>query len=178
MLLPLGQFDRMWTFYVAGVPVPWSTPDVGTGTSKRGKRFRFAKKNEALTAWQDQVNAAARVAYGPFEPCTGPIALSLVFLFATEDESLRKRLVEPAITWNENQAYHKKQGGFADRTNLIKGVEDALQGVFFVNDTQVRMGHDICIWERGPGVLIAVYSLKPGVIKWEGYPDGFSPQEG
>lgn len=147
--------NKSFRFRVHGTPVPWSAPLVG----RRG-----ARKDPRLIEWQGIVANAAKECFGPHEPYEGPVSLNIIFLIHNADRSMWGKLIEPEITWNENHGKHKKQGGLADRTNLIKGVEDAIEGVFFVNDTQVRIGSDGCFWAEKPGCVVTVGMIVPGIM--------------
>lgn len=155
------KFLKEMTIVVEGNPVPWSAPDIGNVTSRSGKRHRFAKKNPALIAWQHKVKQAAMSAYGPYEPDTGPIYLDMTFTLLSDEDKLAGTLVIPSLVWEENQDRWKKMGGLPDRTNLIKAVEDGMEGTVFVNDTQVRAGNDTCIWGKYPMAVIRVCFVDP-----------------
>lgn len=70
-------------------------------------------KDRGLRAWQDLVAVYARLAMAGKEPCAAPVALCL------DIDILRLPTSNP------------------DTTNLLKSFEDALQGICFVNDSQV-----------------------------------------
>jgi Holliday junction resolvase RusA-like endonuclease len=160
--LPIDiNVTKSYEFFVPGRPVPWSAPDVGL--AKNGRRF--ARKNPKLTAWQAELKAVARAAYGPLEPHRGPIYLELCFGLPTKDESLHGKLVIPRFEDVESQDRVKKMGRqLADRTNLIKAVEDGIQGVLFLDDTQVRAGQDVCLWSH---VDLAGVNIFVGLIDEE-----------
>ena len=137
------NLTQSYSFFVAGKPVPWSAPDVGVARNGR----RYARKNPRLTAWQAELKRQARDFYGPLEPHRCPIYLALTFLLPTEDPKLHGKMVVAKFKDVESQDRVKKVGRqLADRTNLIKAVEDGIQGVLFLDDTQVRVGYDICLW--------------------------------
>ena len=101
----------MWEFTVPGDPAPW------TAWPKRGVPPEGFLR---MQAWQSQIQAIQywRGGDGPGEPIAGPVRLELEFY-----------LLPPKKPTNE----YPRQ----DNTNLIKACEDALQGIVFVNDSQV-----------------------------------------
>ena len=103
----------MWEFTIVGDPVPW------TSWPKRGAPPAGFLN---MQAWQAQIQAYAirywRGPDGPVEPLSGPVRLELEFY-----------LPQPKKPTNK---YPR-----ADVTNLTKACEDALQGILFVNDSQV-----------------------------------------
>lgn len=85
---------------VKGEPAPWTT------WPKRGKPPLGFQK---MVAWQLQIQAAAKVAWGGKPLLTGPVHLSFVFY---------------------------TQRGCGDLSNYVKAAEDALQGIVLKNDRQ------------------------------------------
>lgn len=75
--------------------------------TRSGRSF----KDDRLVEWQDDVRKYGELNRTIDEPYWGPVEVSVTARFA--------------------------KGPLPDTTNLIKAVEDALQGVVFVNDKQV-----------------------------------------
>lgn len=108
-------------FTVAGDPVPLARYRHRRGG---GKPYLPARSGEYRKRVQAAWQAAGRPQLGD-----APLAMTLVFNFA-----------RPA-------SHRKKNGGLrqgaptypprADVSNLVKGVEDALQGLMFVDDAQI-----------------------------------------
>ncbi len=112
-------------FRVPGEPVPKQS-------------FRWAARgwhgyrSSRVSQWQENVSGAAREAFAPRPPLTGPLALSLDF-------SCRRRR--------------------GDLDNLSKAVLDGLEGILFQDDSQVvalflrkraarsAPGVDVRLWE-------------------------------
>lgn len=93
------------SFEVPGDPAPW------TSWPKRGAPpMGFLR----MQAWQEQIQAHARVAMKGNPPTGRLVNLDVVF-------------------------YDPKCQGH-DRTNLLKAFEDALQGIVYLNDRQVVGG--------------------------------------
>jgi Holliday junction resolvase RusA-like endonuclease len=114
-------FTRWFT--VAGInPEPWQAP--GVGTSRRGgKVVPVTFKSEALKSYQQDVKEALAEKYGAIEKATGPMTLGFY---------LWRQLT---VYEGDNRKVHRNR---ADATNMQKALEDALQGVLFANDREVR----------------------------------------
>lgn len=152
---------RAFDFTVRGKAVPWSAPFVVTGTTKKGKRFRSCKPNVPLHDWQAKVRAAARDVYGPFEPTTDPIKLEIAYCVHSSDELFSGWIARPQFHWSDASWQWNKCGPImADMTNLTKGIEDALETVFYVDDTQVRWQEVRSVWGVEPLVHICVSFLR------------------
>lgn len=148
-----------WEFDVAGKPIPWKVPFVG--------RYGGARKNPALIEWQARVAGVAREVYRPREPYLGPVCLVTTFFVESGDPKLWGKIVAPKYEWIENQERHKKQGGLADESNLVKAVEDAINGILYLDDIQVRVRADVSLWAESPGCRIMVGFLDtddPGIV--------------
>lgn len=157
MIVILDLVQDALRIEVEGKPVPWSAPDVGI--SPRNHR-RYARKNPALTNWQKDVSRAAKEVCGAREPWSRLVGLRLVFRLPCTDESLEGQIVCPDFRWAEARGRLSKTGMLPDMTNLAKAVEDALNGIVYEDDTQVRFSSGICIWSKTPGVEIDVSLVK------------------
>lgn len=154
-------------FQVFGRPYPWSSPTFGTGVSKKGRRYRFARKDPNLTRWQKQVRSAAKLVFGNAEPSRDLACLDVRFVFETTETEKWGYPVDPKFRWDKTRNQWRKVGRHADTTNLFKAVEDALNGVAYVDDTQVRLTHALCVWGEKAGVQIAVIGVAGGEEKRE-----------
>ena len=97
--------QRELAFEVEGNPAPWC---VYTRRGKPSLQFQH------MVAWQAQIQAAAKVAWGSRPLLTGDVWLGIVFY-------------DPKA--------HRH-----DRDNLQKAFSDALQGIIYKNDVQVVAG--------------------------------------
>lgn len=102
-------------------PEPWVVPQFSVGKNKKtGKAIAIAGKNLQLAAFQDAVKEAVG---DPEELITGELRLTFYF-------------------WRRLEVYQgigrKVTKNPVDATNMQKSTEDALQGVYFGNDRQVR----------------------------------------
>jgi Holliday junction resolvase RusA-like endonuclease len=121
-------------------PQPWAIGPLGTGR-RNGKVYPYVGPNQKLVAYQEAVREELE-AHNE-EIYEGPIKLDFFF-------------------WR-NRTGHDN---IADVTNLIKGTEDALQGVLIKNDRQTVSVSGLIV-EQGPDiegqVLITVtYDYTPG----------------
>jgi hypothetical protein len=140
-------------------PQPWALGAVSVGR-KGGRVFPIVAPNPTLVSYQEALreDLLARGA-ALLEP---PYALTLMF-------------------WRQVEQYRDKAGrirtrGHADLSNLVKGTEDALQGVLIGNDRDVRkINSALVAQERGirPVIILAVESLNEvspapqGRVDWE-----------
>lgn len=108
------------TFVLPINPEPWA---IGAAFARRGGRGGGIAPNRKLVAFQQAVKAfLTECASTPAEPLRGTIGLTFYFFRSIEKMSYGAKVSSAHI---------------ADATNLQKGLEDALQGILFVNDNQV-----------------------------------------
>jgi Holliday junction resolvase RusA-like endonuclease len=112
-------------------------------------------------AWQAEVAKMAKVVHGPREPWLGPIFLTVNFYLKNNAEELQDTLVVPSFKWHEATGKWQHGRSVADMTNLVKAVEDACNGIIYLDDTQVRFSRAACYWRKNPGVAITITSLVP-----------------
>jgi Holliday junction resolvase RusA-like endonuclease len=147
------NLSRSIHFEAVGTPIPWSAPLVG--------RFGGARKKPELIEWQEKVGEAARDAW-PYEPSVEPIYLYCQFTIRSDDESLHGQLCYPRFKWIPSHSRWKKLGkALPDSTNLLKAVEDGIQGTIFLNDNQVCAQEIIRLWGSEPGVKVNVGIICP-----------------
>ena len=108
-----GQLNPRWVEWLMGLPIGWTALEPLATESYL----------QWLKSFCDDVGVHSAIQYwrggdGPGEPIAGPVRLELEFY-----------LLPPKKPTNE----YPRQ----DNTNLIKACEDALQGIVFVNDSQV-----------------------------------------
>jgi crossover junction endodeoxyribonuclease RusA len=108
------------SFFAAGIPQP-------KGSTKafmpKGARFPVVTSdNTKLKPWGDTVKIMAQQNAPNGGPWSGPIAVHLIFHMPRPKSLPRKVL------------HHLKK---PDTDKLIRGILDALKGVFYVDDSQV-----------------------------------------
>ena len=106
---------------VPGEPCPW------TVYTRRGEP---SPGFVAMQAWQESIRAAIIEKYGR-PMLTGPLELEVVFW---------RRLPKPWPKRMTAQRRMKAATKRPDRTNYLKALEDALNGVLIVDDSQVVSG--------------------------------------
>jgi Holliday junction resolvase RusA-like endonuclease len=164
-------------------PVPWSVPDIGTGKNKAGKKFRFTTRRKksnlaagkaSLDDWQTHVAKAAREAMAAIPVATGPIRIHFEFYCMTPQGRRHGELWEAPIRWNEEKGEFTKTGprgkSEPDLTNMVKGAEDALEGIVFANDCLARLSSGVTLFGPAPGVKVVVYEIEPGDFPGRGEP--------
>jgi Holliday junction resolvase RusA-like endonuclease len=123
-------------------PEPWAIGPVGI-SNKGGKMHPYIGPNPQLLNYQHAVREYLQKNYGPFIPVERKCQLHFYF-------------------WRRLDTYttptgRVSQGHEADTTNLQKGLEDALAGLLFKNDRQVKLlvseiiEQDV---ETDPGIMI------------------------
>lgn len=118
-------------------PEPWTIGPLSVGRNG-GKVFPRVGRHEGLYAYQQAVKE--QISQDMFDPYPPGTPLKLSFFF-----------------WRQQATYvtpqartHRKHE--ADVTNLQKALEDALQGVLYHNDKDVKDIRSVMI-EQGPDVL-------------------------
>jgi len=139
------------SFFVKGTAVSWRAPQFNRTTGNA-----YKPKAQGEKAWQNSVWGQA-MCYAPKEPWTGPVRMDLIFYVpcAKSWPKWKKEVIA-------SNRFHCDTG--QDATNLRKAFEDALKGVFFVDDRQVD-GDTIRTWVANPedaGVLVSLKKL-PGL---------------
>lgn len=130
-------------FWVPGRPVPWKAAETGRGVGSKGP-FR-TWKDPALEKWQAHVAKCADEARLIASPSVFWLKIALSFVLTPR--SLK------------NPMWQKPDIG-----NLEKAVEDALQGIVYVNDGQIlQRPHSevkLCRDPARQGVRVVVETLR------------------
>lgn len=115
--------SREWWFVLPVNPVPWTAPEASVGRKNGGTFVNFYSSQE-LKNYKEAI--AAEVEHQLDEdwaPLEDEIALEFFFYRRLDSQ--------------ERATKRRSRSHIADATNMQKAVEDALQGVLFVNDSQV-----------------------------------------
>lgn len=129
-------------------PEPWEAPGMAVGRGKGGKPYPMAVKSGRLEAYQAAIRESIQAAYPDLPTAPPDMRLKVTFAF-----------------WRQLDSYTKDTGrtasrNVADVTNMQKALEDALQGVLYVNDRNNKNVKSLII-EEGPDVepciIIAVH---------------------
>lgn len=109
-------------------PVPWTAP-IGSIARNKGKLYVQYHSDPALVAYQEGIRECILEAWPdhPKFPKDQPLFAAICFWrqldVGTSSKSLRKIRAKRA-----------------DRTNLLKAFEDALQGIFYDDDVEIIQG--------------------------------------
>jgi len=133
--------------YVPVNPEPWAIGPVGYAR-RDGKMTAYVGRNQQLDAYKEAVREELQAKWGGLPPLEGDIEVQFWFYRQRADYKT------PAA------GVHRKHE--ADVTNLQKATEDAMQGVIFANDRDVKRVRSV-IMEQSPdvtgGIVIAFRSL-------------------
>lgn len=127
-------------------PEPWAIGPLGVGKRHDGKWYPYVGPNQQLVTYQRAVKEQLE----DFTPPMLSGAVGLRFFFW-------RRLPLVSTTSGRSHRSH-----VADATNLQKGLEDALQGIFFGNDVQVKDIKSVIVEQSGTTqskIVINVYSI-------------------
>lgn len=120
-------------------PVPWQAPEGTARRSKKGGIYVQYYKSASLEAYQQAIKECVKEAYPTVPMFASGVELHAVFTF-------RRQLDSGTTGEGKRRTAHR-----ADRTNLLKSTEDALQGILYPNDTVIISG-PVEIAEQGPDV--------------------------
>jgi Holliday junction resolvase RusA-like endonuclease len=139
-------------FTVPGPPV--ATARAGRHFNpKTGKAHSFTPAKTA--DFKNQVRLEFHCAYPNFIPVSGPISMNLK-IYMPIPQSMTKR--ERAIAESDETALpHIKK---PDGKNIRWGIEDALEGLAFVNDSQVCKYSDSKTYSPRPRVEISISQIQ------------------
>ena len=134
----------MVTFKVDGVPVP-------KGRARYVKRGNFVQTYtpEKTRTYEILIKDAARQAMGGSEPLETPVSLYLYIRVPIPASATKKRL--QAIADGSEKPIKKP-----DASNILKSVEDGMNGVVYHDDSQLINIHVTKVYSSLPGVDICV----------------------
>lgn len=136
-------------FMVPGVPVAKARPRV----TKTGITFT-PKKTELF---ENLVRMAFCQKYPGREPVEETLQLTMTFTFPIPESAKRKKLPDKI---KEGDYYFHRP----DIDNLIKGVQDALNGVAYKDDAQVVMMIARKVYGTIPGTYVSLNTIAPQPI--------------
>ena len=144
-------------------PEPWAVGTLGLGR-KAGGFYPTYAKNPLQDAYQKALAENITEAYPviPMQPEDIPLELTMLF-------------------WRRQDTYTTPKGRkttrkVADATNLGKATEDALQGILFRNDRQVKRSIPDIVKE-GPDVeprIVIICRPKHSKFNWTDYAEGLA----
>ena len=146
----------MLKFVIPGRPTPKSRPQFNRYTGK-------ARTPQATKEYERYVALCGRMAMsaqGQVELLGGAIGLRLTFLFGRP-----KRIARTHHLYEQSgRAPLWQGGGYPDLSNLVKAVEDGLQGIVYDDDCQVcylESSKAYCAEDEDkPGVEVEVWRIE------------------
>lgn len=130
-------------FFVPGVPVPQER-------ARKGKHGWYDPPRSKQ--WKAQVRLMA-ARYRPKEPLDGPLRVDMRFEMPMPRSWSKAQKERMAGAWCPVKP---------DLSNLAKGIEDALEGEWYANDSRICAGHSEKVYAESPervGVAVAVSTL-------------------
>ena len=134
----------MVTFKVDGVPVP-----KGRARYVRRGNHISTYTPEKTRTYEALIKDAARQAMGGSEPLETPVSLYLYIRVPIPASATKKRL--QAIADGSEKPIKKP-----DASNILKSVEDGMNGVVYHDDSQIINIHVTKVFSSEPGVDICV----------------------
>jgi len=134
----------MITFKVDGVPVP-----KGRARYVRRGNHISTYTPEKTRTYETLIKDAARQAMGVSEPLETPVSLYLYIRVPIPASATKKRL--QAIADGSEKPTKKP-----DASNVLKSVEDGMNGVVYKDDSQIVNIHVTKVFSSEPGVDICV----------------------
>ena len=121
------------------------------------QRARYVKRGNYVTAYTPEktrtyetlIKDAARQAMGGSEPLETPVSLYLYIRVPIPASATKKRL--QAIASGDEKPIKKP-----DASNILKSVEDGMNGVVYHDDSQIINIHVTKVYSSLPGVDICV----------------------
>jgi Holliday junction resolvase RusA-like endonuclease len=133
------------TFTVDGIPQPkGSMKMLPRGRRSDGSvKWVLGSDNDALEAWEQAIIWTAR-SHRPRTPLTGPVAMVVEFRFPVLKNAPKRRQLPMTSK--------------PDLSKLLRGIEDGLSGMFYVDDAQITDCHvkKRRAYDGAPGVTITV----------------------
>jgi Holliday junction resolvase RusA-like endonuclease len=147
--------EEEW-FLLEGInPEPWTASEGSIGR-KGGKLFVMYHKQMQLRVYQEAIQETFKEKYPAVEPSPAGQRIALEFYF-----------------WRELPVYEGTRGNVrkheADVTNLQKALEDALQGILFHNDRDVKVIKSYIVeqeFDTSPKILICLTEVPDHEIEW------------
>jgi len=137
---------------VHGTPVPKGRARARIAKGRNGKQFISHYTPKKTAEWENRAKMVAKLEMGPRKPITRPVALHLSVYIA------------PPGGWPE----WKKEAAIAgdirptskpDLDNVEKAVKDALNGIVYVDDSQVVQTTQAKHYALAPGIAVKIVPL-------------------
>jgi Holliday junction resolvase RusA-like endonuclease len=112
----------MITFTAPGDPVAQPRPQIST---RGGFGRAFVRRVHPIHAYRDVVQLVAKAAMDGQAPIAGPVSLRVWLYIARPKSHSKARRADPNHTQKP------------DGSNVLKGLEDALNGICWIDDSQI-----------------------------------------
>lgn len=139
---------------IPGKPRAWARAGVRVVTPKKGKPFAHLYTDSQTRAFEETVAAAGRQAMGDRAPFDFPVVVGMLFRREPPKSITKARraamlagLVPPATK--------------PDCSNYAKGVEDALNGIAFIDDALIINLHVSKAYAETAGVDVMIRPWSP-----------------
>lgn len=147
---------------VTGIPAPAGSKSafaIKRGGVYTGKTVVTDSGGEKTADWKRTVKFFVREHFASQPPEDGPLGMLLVFMMPRPKGHFRSGKHAGKLKPTTPQYHCKKP----DTTKLVRGVEDAMSGVVWRDDTQIVKQHAVKIWaDESPGVFILVWRMPEG----------------
>lgn len=152
-LVPLAR--EPISFVVGGVPTPKGRPRARVVIIGGRPTAQFYTPAETRAA--EQIFLTLAMPAKPKQPLTGPLRLDLLFVLPIPPSwPVRERArAATGARWPSDR-------GTPDRDNLLKLVQDALNGVFWHDDSQICAGETRMIYGTDPRTEVRITQLIEG----------------
>lgn len=143
--------DGMLSITVNGPPIAQARPKFRSMKSKGGKTFGMAYNPQETEAGRFTFNVAKQLPEN-FQPIQGP--LSVIFLFSMPIPASASKKRRAAMVAGE--IAHTKT---PDASNMVKFVEDCLNGILWADDSQIVEISAVKFYGEEPKTTIAVKQI-------------------
>lgn len=145
---------------IPGNPVAQGRGKVGRWRSKDGREGVTVRDPEKSRNWKGYASDLIGEAMGTTKPWSGPVGISLTFVWPCPRSRWRKKVPVPR-QW-------RVSSGRDDFDNLAKAVADAAAGIVYIDDGQIVEAHIYKIQaEQGAGGRVeAEFRKLPNELPW------------
>jgi len=137
------------TYSMSGLPRGQGRP---RATARGG--FASVYKASADRKYEQSVAKVAAAAMAGRDPMEGPLSVSLRFRMAIPKSATKR--VKASMAAGEIPPCTKP-----DLSNLVKAIEDAMNGIVYVDDCQIVRAFQTKIYAEQPGVDVRVEAFQP-----------------
>lgn len=139
----------MIQFTVSGQPVAKGRPRFRIVRPRDGAEFVNAYSPPETVAYEARVSMAAKIAMAGRFPSSAPIEIMLELRMQIPESWTKKKRL--AASLGQVRATKKP-----DADNVLKGVKDAMNGIVWVDDSQVVVVTVRKLYHADPCVIVAV----------------------